>query len=175
MQDGSCWTTVGAPYSQDYVGKTLTTGSKRWFWPLDGDIGHDGKLWVFFAEMRNPNGTGASTGAAPYATWVARIDPSSLAVLSFTLAPNSGTQLYGWSITSDDTYSYLYGHCYRQFVRAASSVAQFDSACMPHTYLARVTKGHFDWPLEYWTAGGWSANWGVSCNAWGWRRKAPTC
>ncbi len=158
VQDGNCWTTVGAPYSQDFVGKTLTTGSKRWFWPLDGDIGYDGKLWVFFAEMRNPYGTGASTGAAPYATWVARIDPSSLAVLSFTLAPNSGTQLYGWSITSDDTYSYLYGHCYRQFVRAANSVAQFDSVCMPHSYLARVVKGHFDWPLEYWTASGWSTN-----------------
>ena len=158
VQDGSCWTMLGGPNNQQYLGASLTVPKQRWFWPLDGDMGADGMLWVFAVEMRNPYGTGAATGAAPVATWVARIDPVTLQVRSFTPAADAGTRLYGWSITSDDSYHYLYGHCYRQFVTAVASTAQFDPTCMPHTYLARVPKGRFDLPREYWTAGGWSAD-----------------
>jgi len=158
VQNGTCWSVVGGPKMNNYIGKSLTTPLQRWFWPLDGEIGADGALWVFMVEMRNPYGTGAAWGAAPASTWVARIDPSSLAVLSFAPAADTGSRLYGWSVTSDDTYSYLYGHCYRQFTNQVNSAAQFDSACMPHTFLARVPKGHFEMAPQYWTAGGWTTN-----------------
>ncbi|HTH05297.1 MAG TPA: hypothetical protein VL916_05480 [Ilumatobacteraceae bacterium] len=156
VQNGSCWSMLGGPGMKNYIGSSLTTPLRRWFWPMDGEIGADGALWVFMAEMRNSRGTGAGYGALPYATWVARIDPSSLAVLSFVPAADAGTRLYGWSVTSDNDWSYLYGHCYRQFLYNVNSVGQFDSACMPHTYLARVPKGQFGAARQYWTAGGWS-------------------
>ena len=39
-------------------------------------------------------------------------------------------RLYGLSVVSDDTYSYLYGHCYRQFAVAprkpAAAVTHWD-------------------------------------------------
>ena len=79
IQDGACWTVLGSQ-GRDVIGDVETIDSRRWFWPLDGEIGFDGNLWVFMAEMRNPNGTGATWGAYPSGTWVARIDPNSLAL-----------------------------------------------------------------------------------------------
>jgi len=155
VQDGSCWTVLGGPGMQNYIGSSLTTPLRRWFWPMGGEMGSDGALWVFMAEMFNPRNTGAAYGAAPVATWVARINPSTLAVLSFAKAPDASSRLYGWSVVSDDTHSYLYGHCYRQFINNVNSVAQFDAGCMPHTYLARVPKGRFDLAPEYWNGGSW--------------------
>ncbi len=158
IQNGSCWSVVGGPGMNNYIGSAQTTPLVHWFWPMDGAIGYDGMLWIFMVEMRNPNGTGAALGAAPTGTWIARVDPSSLAVVSFGPAPDAGNRLYGWSIASDDTFSYLYGHCYRQFIHPVDSVAQFDSTCMPDTFLARVPKGHFDATPQYWVAGGWTSN-----------------
>jgi hypothetical protein len=158
LQRGNCWKQVGGPQMHNYVGSSLTTPLTRWFWPMGGDIGADGYLWIFFVEMRNPSGTGAAWGSAPAATWIARINPSTLAVASFTKARNAGTRLYGWSVTSDDTYSYLYGHCYRQYIHRVSGAGQFDATCMPSSYLARVPKGHFTAAPTYWTGSGWSSN-----------------
>ncbi len=159
VQNGNCWSIVGGPQMHNFIGSAQTTPLVHWFWPLDGAMGADGTLWIFMAEMYNPNKNGATWGAAPIGTWVARVDPSTLAVLSFTKAPDSGGRLYGWSVTDDSGYSYLYGHCYRQYTHVASSVAQFDSTCMPSTYLARVPKGHFEAKPEYWTgSAGWSAD-----------------
>ena len=31
------------------------------------------------------------------------------------MAPNSSTDLYGFDIASDEQWTYLYSHCYRQF------------------------------------------------------------
>jgi hypothetical protein len=123
---------------------------------MDGEIGADGALWIFLAEMRNPNGTGATWGAAPVGTWVARVDRRTLQVLSFAKARDAGTRLYGWSVASDATYSYLYGHCYRQFTNRVDGVGQFDAKCMPSTYLARVPRGQFGAAPSYWTGTGWS-------------------
>ncbi|MDO8364215.1 MAG: hypothetical protein Q7V88_15075 [Actinomycetota bacterium] len=158
VQHGTCWSVVGGPQMQNFIGSAQTTPLRRWFWPMDGAMGADGALWIFMAEMKNANGTGATYPAAPGSTWVARLNPSTLAVLSFSPAVDAGTRLFGWSITEDDSYSYLYGHCYRQYIHQVNGVGQFDGTCMPHSYLARVAKGHFEHPLEYWTAGGWSAN-----------------
>jgi len=158
VQHGTCWSVIGGPQMQNFVGSSLTKPLYHWFWPMDGEIGADGALWIFFAEFRNANGTGAAYGGAPTGTWVARINPSTLSVLSFAPAPNASTLLYGWSIASDNQYSYMYGHCYRQFIHNVNSVAQFDATCMPNTYLARVPKGHFEMMPEYWTAGGWTTN-----------------
>ena len=158
LQRGNCWSTVGAGHMRNFIGSAQTTPLRHWFWPMDGERGADGKLWIFMAEMANPNGTGATWGAAPVGTWVARIDPLTLKVLSFTKARVGGTRLYGWSVVSDSKWSYLYGHCYRQYIHQVSGVSQFDATCMPSSYLARVPKGHFDAVPSFWNGRGWSGS-----------------
>jgi hypothetical protein len=159
IQSGDCFTILGSQ-GRDFIGESETIDSRRWFWPLDGEIGFDGNLWIFMAEMSNFTGQGATTHALPVRTWMAIVDPNTLQQLYFAPAPDSGAskQLYGWSIVSNDQYSYMYGHCYRQFVNPFDSVAQFDSTCMPSTYVARVPLGHFDMQPEYWNGSGWTTN-----------------
>jgi hypothetical protein len=159
IQQGSCFTVLGSQ-GRDVIGDIETIDSRRWFWPLDGEIGFDGNLWIFMAEMSNSSGNGAATGALPVRTWLAILDPVTLRQLYFAPAPDSGASkaLYGWSIVSNDRWSYLYGNCYRQFANDVNGPGQFDSTCMPNTYLARVPLGHFDVMPEYWNGSGWVAN-----------------
>ncbi len=154
IQDGECWTILGGR-GLDLIGDERTLDSRRWYWPLDGEIGADGMLWIFFAEISNPAGTGAGPGTAPSGTWLARIEPSTLEMLSFAPAPDSGTALYGWSVVSDGRFSYLYGHCNRQYVHDVDGPGQFDAECMPKAFLARVPLGRFDLRPEYWNGSGW--------------------
>lgn len=159
IEDGNCFTVLGTQ-GRDFIGDAQTTDSVRWFWPLDGEIGFDGNLWIFMAEMYNPSANGASTGALPVKTWLAILDPVTLRQLSFAPAPGAGAtkQLYGWSVVSNDQYSYLYGHCYRQFANDVSGPGQFDASCMPSTFVARVPLGHFDVAAEYWNGSGWTVD-----------------
>ena len=53
VQEGNCWFVQGS-MGRDFMGDLLTDDSRTWFWPLDGEIGYDGNLWIFMAEMRNP-------------------------------------------------------------------------------------------------------------------------
>jgi len=156
IQQGTCFTILGTQ-GRDFIGDAETIDSQRWFWPLDGEIGFDGKLWIFMVEMSNPAGTGANPGALPVRTWLAIIDPNTLQQLYFQPAPDSGatSALYGWSVASDNQYSYLYGHCYRQYANDVSGPGQFDKSCMPNSYVGRVPVGHFDVQPEYWNGSSW--------------------
>ncbi len=156
VQDGSCFTPFGSP-GHNAIGQGATTPMARWFWPLDGEIGYDGALWIFMAEMQNPLRTGAGPGTVPAHTWLARLDPATLQVLSFAPAPDNSADLFGWSVVSDDHYSYLYGHCYRQYINDVIGPGQFDASCMPNSELARVPLGHFDMAPEYWNGTGWTS------------------
>ena len=73
------------------------------------------------------------------------------------LAPSLLVMLYGFSIASDDSWTYLYGHCYRQFTNPGYAGAH-DTSCGPDMYLARVPKGEFSTTPEYWAGGEWSGN-----------------
>jgi len=158
IQSGQCFTILGGRGLDFAGGAPLTVHSRRWFWALDGEIGRDGKLWIFFAEMENPSGAGAGVGTVPTGTWLARIDPTSLVVESFERAPDSGARLYGWSVASDDRWSYLFAHCYRQFANGDGELAGFDASCMQHAYVARVPLGDFTATPEHWTGSGWSVD-----------------
>jgi hypothetical protein len=145
------------------VGGDIEVRQRRWFWPLDGEIGADGNLWVFFAEMENPNGTGAAMGATPVGTWVAVFDPGTLEIVSFERATDDSTALYGWSITSDERYSYLFAHCYRQFV--PGTPLGLDPSCSPDLYLARVPRGEFTASPEYYVGPGLGSGWSTDREA----------
>lgn len=155
LQQGDCFRVLG-DRGRDFIGDALTQDSRRWFWPLDGEIGPDGNLWLFMVEMRNPSGLGAGPGAIPTATWLAIVDPDTLAQLYFRPAPDSSAALYGYSVVSTDQWSYLYGNCYRQYTDG-SPTGRFDE-CTGSTMLARVPRGRFDLAPEYWSGTGWSAS-----------------
>lgn len=157
IQSGGCWEILGGR-GLDVVGDDLTVDSRRWFWPLDGEVGRDGDLWIFFAEMDNPNGNGAAAGAVPVGTWLARLDPETLHVESFERAPDGSARLFGWSVVSDDRWSYLFGYCNRQFANGDGALSGFDASCTPHTFLARVPLGDFLASPTYWNGSGWTAS-----------------
>lgn len=156
VQDGECFERLVAPGGDgnSWIGSWVETDLQNWLWPLDAEVGADGHLWLFLAEVQNPNGDGAARGALPVGTWVARYSLPDLQLVDMELAPDPSRSLFGYSIVSDSEFSYLYGHCYRQF--DAAGAIGFDEGCSPHAYLARVPVGEFDRELEYWTSDGWS-------------------
>ncbi|MCB1000395.1 MAG: DUF4185 domain-containing protein [Acidimicrobiales bacterium] len=157
VQQGTCWTVLGGR-GLDVLGDHLTIDSTRWFWPMDGEIGIDGNLWIFVAEMSNPDGTGAMHPAVPVRSWIAILDRRTLQPLYFEPAPDTSNKLFGWSVVSTDRWSYLYSHCYRQFANPGNSPSQFDASCTSRTYLARVPRGDFAHPPEYWNGTGWTTS-----------------
>jgi hypothetical protein len=136
-----------------YIGGDRTRALTRWFWAMGGDMGVDGLLHVLVAEMRNPNGTGAATGALPVATWHATIDPATFGVRSFVPAADPGADLYGWAVASDSRFTYLYAHCYRQFV--PGTYLGYDTDCADRVTVARVPRGHFSSTPAYFSDGKW--------------------
>ena len=62
VQQGECFTILGGR-GRDLIGDAQTVDGRTWFWPLDGEIGVDGNLWIFMVEMNNPSGGGAGYGA----------------------------------------------------------------------------------------------------------------
>ena len=161
VQQGQCFTMLGGR-GRDLIGDASTVDSKTWFWPLDGEIGADGNLWVFMVEMHNPAGTGAGYGALPVRTWLAALNPATFEQLYFQPAADQSSRLYGWSVASTDQWSYLYSHCYRQYANNTHSLGQFDASCMPHTYLARVPRGDFLATPQYWSGSAWTFDGGAA-------------
>jgi hypothetical protein len=139
--------------ARSYIGGDLTRRLSRWFWAMGGDMGTDGLLHVMVAEMRNPNGTGAAMGALPVATWHATIDPLTFDVRSFAPAADDSADLYGWAVASDADFTYLYAHCYRQFVPGA--YLGYDTECADRVTVARVPRGHFESKPDYFADGRW--------------------
>ena len=146
--------------ARSFLGSSRTRTLSRWFWAMGGAMGVDGYLHVMVAEMRNPNRTGAASGAAPVATWHATIDTVTLKVRSFTPAVNDGAGLYGWAVTSDDAFTYLYSHCYRQFI--PGTYMGHDPSCTGDVRIARVPRGEFDVPLEFYGDGRWQSDEGAA-------------
>ena len=82
---------------------------------------------------------------------MASVDADTLQPLELSAAPDPNAGLYGWSLASDERFTYLYGHCYRQFgfgwLGHDSCAAELTVARTSHD-LAR--------PIEYWDGTAWS-------------------
>ena len=162
LQTGLCFELRwgGGPITSpsSFLGGALETDLSHWWWPLGGELDADGNLDVFAAEFHNLAGTGAAAGAEPVAVWRAVIRVTDLAVLSFAPAPDSlDRPLFGFSVTSDDAWSYLYGNCYRQFT-SPGYVGLFDTGCTTKVNVARVPRGQFELPPSYWDGSSWVAD-----------------
>jgi hypothetical protein len=67
--------------------------------------------------------------------------------------------LYGWSVASDARFTYLYGHCYRQF---GFSFVGHDP-CTARLTVAR-TSHDLSRPLEYWDGRRWTPDPAAAAN-----------
>ena len=132
----------------------MTATCSHWFWPLSGGLDQLGRLAVFYLEMANENGGGATVGAHPVAVWVARFDAATLDLISFAPAPASaGDVVYGSAVESDAAFSYLFGWSYDQF-----NLPDPTSPPPSQLFVGRVPRGRFDLQPMYWNGGGWVAN-----------------
>lgn len=159
LQDGGCFDvlyggTRAAP--RPFLFADATQQFRRWFWALDAEVGTDGLLYVFTAEMVERTET-YLTRTEPVGVHVAAFDPAVNRIVWQGRPANSSPALYGWSITSDDQWTYIYAHCYRQFGydEFVFGVKAFDRSCANRITVGRVPRGKVLDPPEYWDGAGW--------------------
>ena len=72
---------------------------------------------------------------------------------------DASAALCGFSIDSDNTWTYLYAQCHRQFgFDPYIFVYAHDRTCASRVTVARVPKGRLLAAPTYWTANGWQAD-----------------
>ena len=155
MQDGACFDVLvgenGTPTS--LVAADSTTAWQRWYWPLDGYQRHADTFVLFVAEMEERGGSYLSN-ATPVATHTVEIDLNTGHAGPLTGAPDSTDALYGFEITADDAYRYLYAQCHRQFGFGWLG----HDECAEEVTVARQPLDQPSAPLEYWDGAGWTRN-----------------
>ena len=155
-QEGSCFTLLRSGTAEDpaaWIAPELTDTFHHWFWPLGATVTTEGTIAVFVAELHE-RGPSYLSHSEPVATWVAVIDPVTLTPIELRPAPDPGPRLYGWSVASDDDYTYLYGHCYRQFGFGYLG----HDACSAEVTVARLPLGEIGGTPRYWDGSGWVAD-----------------
>ncbi len=162
IQSGSCFTVLRSGTDEDPRAWLLpgqTTPFAHWFWPLGAEMGNDGYLYVYVAEMFERGGLYLSA-SEPTGTRAVAIDLTSMSVAGAWTPPGSSAQLYGFSVTSDVSWTYLYGHCHRQFGYDIGpfGVPAHDVGCSGNVPVARVPKGQMLDPLSYWDGTAWQAD-----------------
>ncbi len=157
LQDGACFDALhsGSPERpQSWIAAADTAAFQHWYWPLDGYLADDDTFVLFLAEMDEAGSTYLDN-ATPVATWSVDIDLASMTAGPLERSPNPDERLYGFEVTTDDQYLYLYAHCHRQF---GFGVLGHDE-CAADVFVARQPldqpRSH---PLEYWTDDGWTRN-----------------
>jgi hypothetical protein len=130
---------------------------KRWWWPLGSEVRND-RVWVFWAEMQGdasfPRG-GYGLPWQPVRTWLASYSTSDLTRLSWAPAPDQAVNpIYGYAVTSDPAYSYLFGNTYQQDLQREGGWLVPHSATQ--MFVARVPRGRLDLAPEYWSGASWT-------------------
>jgi hypothetical protein len=159
LQTGTCFDllrsgTAADPASWLFAGQTTQFG--RWFWPLDAEMGSDGRLYVFMAEMLE-QGPLYLSYTTPISTRAVAIDVGRMRPVWYGTPGDSTGALYGFSIASDQRWTYLYAHCHRQF--GHSTVGLFPGAhdfdCADDVFVGRVRKGQVLDQPAYWDGSTW--------------------
>lgn len=162
VQRGSCFTVLQSGTAADPRSWLLagpTTPFQHWFWPLGAEMANDGNLYVYVAEVFERGGLYLSA-TEPTGTRIVAVDLASMQVVGATTPPGSSPSLYGFSVASDATWTYLYGHCHRQFGWDIGpfGVPAHDLGCSGDVPVARVPKGQLLDPLQYWDGSSWQAD-----------------
>jgi hypothetical protein len=154
IQSGRCFKVLHSGTAADprpWIGAPGTTPLHHWFWPLGGTIAADGTFRLFVAEMVE-RGARYLSHTEPVATWLATITVPELRVAALRPAPNSSSQLYGWGVVDRGRFTYLYGHCYRQFGWGFLG----HDPCAANVSVARVPRGRLGQEPTYWDGSRWS-------------------
>ncbi len=161
MQVGRCFSIlVGGSSSRPeaWLFPQHTAPEFRWFWPLDAEMGADGQVYVFSTEMHE-RGDSYLSRTEPGGTFVARVDPDNWNVEWYGTPADTSDDLYGWSIESDDEWTYLFAHCHRQFgFDPLFDVQGHDRSCSDRVTVGRVPLGALFEPLRYWNGSAWTAD-----------------
>jgi hypothetical protein len=161
VQEGSCFSllmsgTAAAP--RPWLFAESTTNFAHWYWPLGAEVGEDGLLYVFAAEMYERS-LGYLVRSEPTSTVVAVVDTRTWNVVRTTAPGNPGDGLYGWSIESDSNWTYLFAQCHRQFGYDLYIYHySHDRSCANRVTVGRVPKGMLLATPTYWMGRGWSAD-----------------
>ena len=158
LQTGTCFDLLRSGTDDapgPWLFPTETAPFSHWFWPLDATVGQDGRLYVFVAEMVERGPLYLST-TEPIATRVVAVDLATMTPVAAGLAPNASASLYGFSIASDATWTYLYSQCHRQFGWSPSILLlAHDLSCSSNVTVARVPKGQVLQSPSYWDGATW--------------------
>jgi hypothetical protein len=155
VQDGTCFDLLHggtSDHPESWLATGATTAFEHWFWPLGATLPGDGTVRIFVAELEERGGRYLAN-ATPIATWIATVDAATLTPVSFDPAPDPSADLYGWSVASDERFTYLYGHCYRQFGFGFLG----HDGCTVAVTVAR-TSHDLRAPPRYWDGAGWVAD-----------------
>ncbi len=159
VQRGRCFNVLMSGTADDpqpWLFAADSTPFFHWYWPLGAEVGADGRVYVFAAEMYE-RGPGYLTRAEPTSTAVAIVDTKTFAVLATTRPGDSSPSLYGFSIESDSTWTYLFAQCHRQFgYDPYIYVYAHDRSCSSRVTVGRVPKGQLLAAPVYWIGRGWS-------------------
>ena len=117
MQIGLCFSSLvgsSSSHPEAWLFPQHTAPEFRWFWPLDAEMGADGQAYIFSVEMHEL-GESYLSQAEPGGTFIARVNPNNWNVEWYGTPADTSSDLYGWSIESDDEWTYLFAQCHRQF------------------------------------------------------------
>jgi hypothetical protein len=122
----------------------------RFYWPLGGEVVGD-HLKVFVAEMQcdNPNW---GICFRPVSVWLATFTWKDMQLVDLQPAANDGVRpVYGYSVTHDDQWTYLFGTGQEYFTMHLQGGSS-------QTFVARVPRGRLEDAPTYWDGTGWTAD-----------------
>lgn len=151
IQSGRCFTLLNSGARSWLLGE-LTSHMSQWQWIFDGGMNADGSQFHLFVVQMNETGDSYLNKSRPTAMRRVVLDVATLQVIDVIEEPRTGEDLYGWGVTSDATYTYLYSHCYQQF--GYDTYLGFGE-CAAEVKLARVPLGEFAAERQYWNGAGW--------------------
>lgn len=156
VQTGSCFELRTGPDVTDWLAGPDAVAFGRWYWPLDAEVGADGNVHVFVADMieEGPEYLSVTTPVAARRIVLRLPD---LAVIANVPAADPSTMLHGWSIVSDADWTYLYGQCHRQFGHGGIPWVSLghDASCSARVTVGRVPRGRLWEVPSYWDGRDW--------------------
>jgi hypothetical protein len=154
IQSGRCFTRLPLSNGAWLLG-AATTRFERWHWILGGEVGRNGStVHLFVAEMRE-RGDRYLESPRPVAVRRVVLDVGTLEVVRVSKRRRTGSDLYGWSVTSTPKFTYLYSHCYQQWGHDTVLGA---GTCSEYVKVARVPRGRLGKAPRYWNGRRWVRN-----------------
>jgi hypothetical protein len=152
VQSGRCFTTLNNGARSWLLGDQ-TSHMRQWHWIFDGAANADGTEFHLYVAQMTARTDDYIDGKVDV-TGLDRVvlDAATLEVKTVIPETIEGRDLYGWSVTNDTEWTYLYSHCYLQFGHAELGAHE----CAEDTKLARVPLGRLGADRDYWDGLAWN-------------------